>query len=529
MFKALLKKQFMELGAFLTNDRKTGGRRSPKATVGFALFFGGILLLMMFSFSMMAWPLAQAMVPVGQGWLYFLSMELMALLMAVIMGAFAGYSGLFAAKDNELLLAMPIPPWMILAVRLLTLLTTNFMCVLLAWVPTVFVYTLYAEKPLGAVLSALPMAVFLAGISSVLSAIVGWVVAEVSGRVRNKNAVVVVFSLVFMGGYFVGMQKLQSTLQGLLRGLSDDADAREKAGLLYHLGHAAEGDGLALLVFGVVVLAAMAAFCGVLGRQYLRLMTTKRGVKKAVYHAKVTQKSSLRKALLRRELLHLASSPAYLLNCALGSVMLVVAGGVMLVQAEKIYMQASELLPADILPLLLCAMVCVGLATNSLAAPSVSLEGKSLWLIQSLPVAAWQALRAKLDLHLLLTAVPATFCALCGGLAFRLSLIELLLILLVVLLFSCFTALFDLMAGLLWPKLHWTNETAVVKQSLFSAVAIFGGWAAGLLLSVGGFLLAAVLPVAAALLFCAAVLALADALLLNWVKGKGTARFAALC
>ena len=45
MFKALLKKQFMELGAFLTNDRKTGGRRSQKATVGFALFFGGILLL----------------------------------------------------------------------------------------------------------------------------------------------------------------------------------------------------------------------------------------------------------------------------------------------------------------------------------------------------------------------------------------------------------------------------------------------------------------------------------------------------
>ena len=524
MFKALLKKQFMELGAFLTNDRKTGGRRSPKATVGFALFFGGILLLMMFNFGMMAWPLAQAMVPIGQGWLYFLSMELMALLMAVIMGAFAGYSGLFAAKDNDLLLAMPIPPWMILAVRLLTLLTTNFMCVLLAWVPTVFVYTLYAETPLGAVLSALPMAVFLAGISAVLSAIIGWVVAEVSGRVRNKNAVVVVLSLVFMGGYFVGMQKLQSTLQGLLRGLSDDADARAKAGLLYHLGHAAEGDVLALLVFGVVVLAAMAAFCGVLGRQYLRLMTTKRGVKKAVYHAKVTQKSSLRKALLRRELLHLASSPAYLLNCALGSVMLVVAGGVMLVQAEKIYTQASELLPADILPLLLCAIVCGGLAANLLAAPAVSLEGKNFWIIRSLPVTAWQTLRAKLDLHLLLTAVPAAFCTLCGGAAFRAGVGELVLVLLVVLLFSGFTACFDLMAGLLWPNLHWVSETAVIKQSLSGMAALFGSWAAGLLLTVGGFALLRVLPGTGVLAVCACLLAAADALLLHWLKGQGCRR-----
>ena len=524
MFKALLKKQFMELGAFLTNDRKTGGRRSPKATVGFALFFGGILLLMMFNFGMMAWPLAQAMVPIGQGWLYFLSMELMALLMAVIMGVFAGYSGLFAAKDNELLLAMPIPPWMILAVRLLTLLTTNFMCVLLAWVPTVFVYTLYAETPLGAVLSALPMAVFLAGISAVLSAIIGWVVAEVSGRVRNKNAVVMVLSLVFMGGYFVGMQKLQSTLQGLLRGLSDDADARAKAGLLYHLGHAAEGDVLALLVFGVVVLAAMAAFCGVLGRQYLRLMTTKRGVKKAVYHAKMTQKSSLRKALLRRELLHLASSPAYLLNCALGSVMLVVAGGVMLVQTEKIYTQASELLPAEFLPLLLCAIVCGGLAANLLAAPAVSLEGKSFWIIRSLPVTAWQTLRAKLDLHLLLTAVPAAFCTLCGGAAFRADVGELVLVLLVVLLFSGFTACFDLMAGLLWPNLHWISETAVIKQSLSGMAALFGSWAAGLLLTVGGFALLRVLPGTGVLAVCACLLAAADALLLHWLKRQGCRR-----
>ena len=524
MFKALLKKQFMELGAFLTNDRKTGGRRSPKATVGFALFFGGILLLMMFSFGMMAWPLAQAMVPVGQGWLYFLSMELMALLMAVIMGAFAGYSGLFAAKDNELLLAMPIPPWMILTVRLLTLLTTNFMCVLLAWVPTVFVYTLYAETPLGAVLSALPMAVFLAGISAVLSAIIGWVVAEVSGRVRNKNAVVVVLSLVLMGGYFVGMQKLQSTLQSLLRGLSDDADARAKAGLLYHLGHAAEGDGLTLLVFGVVVLAAMAAFCGVLGRQYLRLMTTKRGVKKAVYHAKVTQKSSLRKALLRRELLHLASSPAYLLNCALGTAMLGIVGGVFLVKAEQIYAHASERIPAEFLPLLLCAIVCGGLAANLLAAPAVSLEGKSFWIIRSLPVTAWQTLRAKLDLHLLLTAIPAAFCTLCGGAAFRADVGELVLVLLVVLLFSGFTACFDLMAGLLWPNLHWVSETAVIKQSLSGMAALFGSWAAGLLLTVGGFALLRVLPGTGVLVVCACLLAAADALLLHWLKGQGCRR-----
>lgn len=526
MFKALLKKQFCEMTSFLANSRKTGGRRSPKATVGFTLFFGSMILLVMVSLGTMAWPLAQVMLPLGQDELYFVTMGLTALLMAVIMGAFAGYSGLFAAKDNELLLAMPIPPWMILAVRLLSLLTTNFTCVLLAWVPTVAVYAVYAPHPLGAVICALPTALFLAGISAVLSALLGWIVAEVSGRVHHKNAVTVVLSLVFLGGYYAGVQKIQTLLRDLLTGLSQGGDtALKHIPILYGFGCAARGDGLTLLVFAVGTAAAMAAFCGVLCRNYFYLMTTKRTAKKTVYRAKRTWKAGLRSALLRRELLHLASSPAYLVNCSLGSVMLVIAGGVFLIKRSEIYGNASELLPAEFLPLMLCAIVCAGLATNLLAAPAVSLEGKSLWLIRSLPVTAWQALRAKLDLHLLLTAVPAVFCALGGGVAFRAGVSEVLLVLLVVLLFSGFSALFDLMAGLLWPNLHWTSETAVIKQSMFGFAALFGSWAAGLLLMVGGLLLLRVLPGTGVLAVCAALLAAVDALLLHWVKGNGCRRF----
>ena len=53
---------------------------------------------------------------------------------------------------------------------------------------------------------------------------------------------------------------------------------------------------------------------------------------------------------------------------------------------------------------------------NLLTPPSVSLEGKTLWLLQSLPVTPWQALRAKLDLHLACTLPPAPLpcCACCG-------------------------------------------------------------------------------------------------------------------
>ena len=69
---------------------------------------------------------------------------------------------------------------------------------------------------------------------------------------------------------------------------------------------------------------------------------------------------------------------------------------------------------ADIVPVLLSAALCLLASMNDMAAPSVSLEGRQLWLAQSLPVTPWQVLRAKLEMQLLLTGVPVLFCALCA-------------------------------------------------------------------------------------------------------------------
>ena len=80
-----------------------------------------------------------------------------------------------------------------------------------------------------------------------------------------------------------------------------------------------------------------------------------------------------------------------------------------------------------LVPLLLIAAVCLLASMNDMAAPSVSLEGKSLWLAQSLPVKPWQVLRAKLAVHLTLTGVPAAVCYVLLAFAHPFSAAELLL------------------------------------------------------------------------------------------------------
>ena len=69
--------------------------------------------------------------------------------------------------------------------------------------------------------------------------------------------------------------------------------------------------------------------------------------------------------------------------------------------------------PTELLTVLIPAVVALFAAMCPIAAPSVSLEGKSLWLLRSLPVTPWQVLRAKLAVHLTVTLPAALLCAVC--------------------------------------------------------------------------------------------------------------------
>ena len=135
MIRALLKKQLLELGAAFVRSSKTGKRRSRAGAFGYALLFAVLMLLVMLSFGSMALPLAVTLVPQGLDWLYFVLMELSALTVSVLASAFTSYGHLFRCRDNQQLLALPIPPGAIFAVRCGGVYLTGLIYLLLAWVP----------------------------------------------------------------------------------------------------------------------------------------------------------------------------------------------------------------------------------------------------------------------------------------------------------------------------------------------------------------------------------------------------------
>jgi len=215
MIRALLKKQLLELGAAFVRSSKTGKRRSRAGAFGYALLFAVLMLLVMLSFGSMALPLAVTLVPQGLDWLYFVLMELSALTVSVLASAFTSYGHLFRCRDNQQLLALPIPPGAIFAVRCGGVYLTGLIYLLLAWVPSVVCYALAAPRPGGALLAALPVALALAGVSMVLAVLLGWAVALLNRRAQHKSLVTVVGTLLFLAVYYAAFCWVSNAVEAL--------------------------------------------------------------------------------------------------------------------------------------------------------------------------------------------------------------------------------------------------------------------------------------------------------------------------
>lgn len=529
MIRALLKKQLLELGAAFVRSSKTGKRRSRAGVFGYALLFIVLMLLVMLSFGAMALPMALTLVPQGLDWLYFVLMELSALTVSVLASAFTSYGHLFRCRDNQQLLALPIPPGAIFAVRCGGVYLTGLIYLLLAWVPSVVCYALAAPHPGGVLLAALPVALALAGVSMVLAVLLGWAVALLNRRARHKSLVTVVGTLLFLAVYYAVFQWVGNAVDALvLDAVQAGAAASRAVAPLHLLGLAAVGSAPALLLLLALAVACM-VLCGkALAKPYLRLLTLEPGKIKTEYRAKAQKKQPPHRALLRRELLHLGACPMWLLNCALSSLLLPMLGAAALWKAADLRAFTAAY-PPESLPMLVCGMVCTAAAMNFITAPSVSLEGDTLWLLQSLPVTPQQVLRAKAELQLLLTLPAAWLCAGCAMAALRIPAGQGLPVLAVLAAFVWLTAQLGLALGLCLPNLHWVSEAAVVKRSAASMLAMFGGWLlAGGVLFLPLTLLDYAVPPLAAQTVCLAVLLGLDLLLHRWLCTRGAARFAAL-
>ena len=529
MTKALFKKQMMEVFSWLYKDRKSSKIRSASGIITYVILylflFGFLGSVFYFAADMLCKPLIE----IQMGWLYWCLMGFISLFFGVFGSVFNTYSSLYQAKDNDLLLSLPIPTSQILLVRLFGVYTMGLMYELIVMVPTVIVWFLKAPfSAIGSIcviLIPLVLSVFVL----VLSAVLGWVVAVIAGKLKHKNIITVFISLVFIAAYYYAYSKAYSILQNFIQNAESVAEKMKSALYpFYHMGLAAEGNALSMLIFTAIISALFIIVYLVLSHSFLGLATANRGSAKTEYRQKKQKVKSVGGALLQKELRRFLGSSNYMLNCGLGIIFMPLAAVMLVWKAGMFQDFMSVPFIQKYVPLVALGAICLVATMNDMTAPSVSLEGKNLWILHSLPVSTKQILTAKLKLHIILTVVPAIPLIAVVEWLIKPSPVFAVLIPINAILFVVFMAALGLSVNLKMPNLNWTSEIVPIKQSMSVMIALFGGWAIVLAFAAIYVLLENVLSPLVYLVIICLLLIASSLILLRWIFTKGVKIFSTL-
>ena len=529
MLKVLLKKQMAEIFRKFYRTSKNGKPQNKLLnTVAYGFFMVLLVGILVGVFSMVSWGVGNSLIALGFDWLYFDIMGLIAIFMGCFGSAFNTYASLYLAKDNDMLLSMPIPLRSIIASRLTSVYLMGLIYSSVVMVPAIVVYwclgTVNAVSVICSILLLLLISLFVLALSCAL----GWVIAKLSLKLKNKGLLSAIGGLLLFGLYQLLTRYFTNAMQTLTEnaktiGLTIQGSVYP----LYLFGKAGTGDLPALLLVAVVVLVIFALACLLLSRSFLKMATMVTSVSTKSVRKTKLEASSVSMALLKKELDHFFNNATYIMNCGEGLILLPLAGLAVLIKGREFVpmLQTAPLFESGLVAAGISCLIAMLAGMNNIAEPSVSMDAKQMWLLKSLPLTPWQMLRAKMEAHWVLTGLPVLFCCICVLVILPVSLLQGVYLLLFPQLFVVFCAALDLFIGLKMPVMDWTNEMTVIKQSagvFVSLVASFGYVAA-----LGGLyalLMEHITPDAFMVCACLVTLAL-DVLLILWHRQKGAACF----
>lgn len=534
MLKALIKKELAQLGQIYLYDSRRKKRRSPGSTALFVLLF----VFVFFSIGMMFFGMAESIFPsaheAGLDWLYFALFGLLAVGVGVIGSVFMTNSILYKAKDNELLLAMPIPPAKLLFVRILTVFVISFIGCVLVWLPAMIRYDAAMHSPFTTVLLQIMLLIALTLLVTVLSCLLGWLVSLISGRIANKTAATVIISIVFVVGYYLLYFRMSSIIRDMIANLSAISEKISRWAMpMKQLGLGAAGDALRAVLFTLACIALFVITYALLSATLVKIMTATGKVKRAVYRGGDEKQGNIRSALLMKEFKRFTGSAIYLLNAGFGVLIMIALAAAALIKAEALrgvidIIPSTIKVSAAIIPVFALGAVCLISSTDCTSASSVSLEGKTLWQIQTMPVEPAEALAAKLKLHVIVNAIPAAILALAIGIVLKADWLTSALLILGGAGYVWLCGAFGLIMNLKKPTLDWTNEAVPVKQGTPVLFTMLFGFVGSVVIIALGALLTGLIGARAALAVIAFIIILLSWLFTRWIMTKGAKIFAEL-
>lgn len=391
---------------------------------------------------------------------------------------------LFCFKDYDMLMSLPIKTRTIIASRLLLLYMTNFAFTLLFMLPAGIIYAIYSTVswyywPVFIItLFIIPL------LPLILAVIAGVCISWISSKFRSSNIISITLEMLFLCAVLIlafgstsmkaaDLVSIGKTLQNMLYKIYPPARL--------YLDGVFSQNVVSLLLFTGISIVFFAAFLFVMERHFKSLNSALMGktVKKKATEINVKESSAL-KALYKKEMKLFFSSPLYLFNNSAGIVLLLLfacyVGLFGMGQQLEQILNIPGFLDIAVSYTSVIFAFCIVISNTSCC--SVSLEGRNLWILQSLPLKISDIFLSKILFNLTLTLPASLVAAVIVAKKLQMSVMSFTLLITGIFLYCVFSAAAGLLINLLLPNFTWTSTVSVIKQSASALVSIFSGMSA---------------------------------------------------
>ncbi|WP_352420552.1 ABC transporter permease [Proteiniborus sp.] len=400
-------------------------------------------------------------------------------LVSLFMSIYKASGFLFSFNDYDLLMSLPVKTSEVLMSKLLLLYGTNLTASIIMGFPSLLVYGRRSSSGPMYYVFALMAMVFISFIPMIIGATFSFALGKISTRFRSTNIVMILGSFILIILLMIGSNLINNISAEFIQNITELMDSISKVyfPIKFYTNALVNIDIVSLLVFMFSAIIPLVLFVLIFAKSF-KTINSKMNESYKVANYKMTslKVSSVLQALYKKEINFYFSSYIYVLNTAMGVVMMTiftigiaVFGGEKVSQILDLPMISQFLVPAT------TAILSLSICLTCTTASSISLEGNNLWILKSLPIKPIEVFKGKILMNLTII-LPALFInTLILAISFKMTLLSYILFLVTTTLYAFLISMAGIMINLYLPKLEWKSHMVVVKQSASVIISMLAG------------------------------------------------------
>ena len=444
-----------------------------------------IALMLMGVMSFYSELIIKELISVNMGFVLLTIFILLTSIVTIIEGIYKSGNMLFNAKDDNLLLSLPIKRSTVLFIRVFKFYIFELLYNSLFLLPSIIVYAIHMNPSfMYYVISIIGLLLFPI-IPIIISCLIGFIITFFASKFKSKNIVQTIITFILLIGIMYFSYNSENLIMNIAQNASSINDLITK--IYYPAGAYIElitsFSIFKLLEFILIHLSLFTIIIILIGKIYFKINSVSKSVKVNKSNKKyVIRTNSIIFSLVKKEFNRFINSTVFVTNAAFGLVLFVIGCILITIKFDSI---ENILVNTDLslslnsikyyLPVALLFLISFASFMTSITSSMISLEGKSFNVLKSLPISPYIIIKSKV-LSALLVMIP---CILIGNIIifinFKFNLMSIVLIILASIILPLLSEIIGIIVNLKYPKMDAKNDTEVVKQSVSSTICVFFG------------------------------------------------------